>query len=164
MLITDQPIDLNEFTAVRPPEDCGGSAYFFGRVRNHHEGKKVKRLFYECYKPMAEKEISKIVTTVTSETGVIEIRVVHRIGWLEVGDIAIAIAASGGHRAEAFDACRMVIDRIKESVPVWKKEVYEDATYDWVVCQHNGKRSRSQAGPDSDADRRGRFHACCGSH
>ncbi len=145
MLITNQPIDLNEFTAVRPSEDCGGSAYFIGRVRNHHEGKKVKRLFYECYKPMAEKEISKIISIIALETNVIEIHVIHRIGWLEVGDIVIAISASGAHRAEAFDACRKVIDRIKEHVPIWKKEVYEDATHDWVVCQHNDERSHSNA-------------------
>ena len=145
MLITDQPIDLNAFTAVRPSEDCGGSAYFIGRVRDHHEGKRVKRLFYECYRSMAEKEIKKIVERAISETGVREIRVTHRMGWLEVGDIAIAIAASGAHRAEAFDACRRVIDRIKENVPIWKKEVYTDTTHDWVVCQHNDKRRHPHA-------------------
>lgn len=120
-----------------PPADCGGSAYFLGRVRNHHEGRKVKRLFYECYQPMAEKEIRKIVESVKLETGVKEIRIVHRIGWLEVGEIAVAIAASGAHRAEAFQACRHMIDRIKDDVPIWKKEVYEDGIQEWVICSHN---------------------------
>ena len=86
---------------------------------------------------MAEKEIHKIIESVKLETGVKEIRVIHRIGWLEVGEIAIAIAASGAHRAEAFQACRQVIDRIKADVPIWKKEVYEDDLQAWVICNHN---------------------------
>ncbi len=139
MFITDQPIDLNAYIGVAPGRNCGGSAFFVGRVRDHHEGKRVRRLFYECYQPMAEKEIQKIIESVIVTTGAKEIRVVHRVGWLEVGDTAVAISASGSHRKEAFDACRQVIDRIKEDVPIWKKEVYEDETHDWVVCQPNQK-------------------------
>ena len=145
MLITDQPIDLNAFIEVRPPQDCGGNAFFVGRVRDHNEGKRVRRLYYECYEPMAKKQIQKIIEAAIATTGAREIRVVHRIGYLEVGDIALAVSASGAHRKEAFEACRRVIDRIKEDVPIWKKEIYEDSTHDWVVCQHNDKRSHSNA-------------------
>ena len=145
MLITDQPIDLNSFTGKIPLSDCGGSAFFVGRVRDRNEGKRVRRLFYECYRPMAEKEIQKIIRTAIAETGARQIDVVHRIGWLEIGEIAVVVSASGEHRGEAFEACRQVIDRIKENVPIWKKEVYEDTTHDWVVCQHNEKRSTTHA-------------------
>lgn len=145
MRITQKPIDLGAFTEVSPTLDCGGSVLFVGRVRDHHEGKRVKRLFYECYNPMAEKEIQKIISAVMAQTKVRQIDVIHRVGWLEIGEIAVAVSASGAHRAEAFEACRLVIDRIKENVPIWKKEVYEDATHDWVVCQHNNKRSSSHA-------------------
>lgn len=141
MRITEKPIDLDAFTGSSPAEDCGGSVFFVGRVRNHHEGKRVRRLFYECYQPMAEKELKNIISAVMAETGAGQIDVIHRVGWLDVGEIAVVVSASSVHRKEAFDACRQVIDRIKEDVPIWKKEVYEDSTHDWVVCQHNKKRS-----------------------
>lgn len=135
-LITNKSINLSKFISVAPPRDCGGEALFVGRVRDHHEDKRVKRLFYDCYESMAEKQIRKILNDVKAETGVSELRVIHRVGWLEVGEVAVAVSASSAHRKEAFDACRRVIDRIKDDVPIWKKEVYEDETQDWVVCQH----------------------------
>ena len=94
---------------------------------------------------MAEKEIQKIIRAVMAETGARQIDVIHRVGWLEIGEIAVVVSASGAHRAEAFEACRQAIDRIKENVPIWKMEVYEDTTHDWVVCQHNEKRSTTHA-------------------
>lgn len=141
MFITDKAIDLGEFAVAPLPRGCGGTALFAGHVRDHHEGRKVDRLLYECYASMAENQIQRIVAAVSAETGVKEIRVIHRVGWLEVGDVAVAISASGAHRQEAFAACRQVIDRIKEDVPIWKKEVYEDATQDWVICTHNNEGS-----------------------
>lgn len=137
MFITEDPIELDRFCAISPPPDCGGTVLFVGRVRNHHEGKKVLRLFYESYHSMAEKEIQKIIDDVRVKSGANEIRVIHRTGWLEVGDIAVVISASGAHREEAFTACRGVIDRIKRDVPIWKKEIYEDSTHSWVICKHN---------------------------
>ena len=136
MFITEKPIRLEDFAVLAPPEHCGGTTLFVGRVRSHHEGKKVSRLFYECYHPMAEQEIQKIVNDVKTETGVDEIRVLHRVGWLEIGDVAVAISASSAHREEAFIACRQVIERVKQDVPIWKKEIYEDSSQNWVVCAH----------------------------
>lgn len=139
-MITDQPIDLNQWLAQQPAPGCGASAFFVGRVRNHHQGKKVTRLFYECYVPMAEKQITAIAETVKQKTGVQEIRVIHRVGWLEIGEAAVVISVSSAHRQEAFAACREVIDRIKQDVPIWKKEIYQDLSHDWVACtHHNGK-------------------------
>lgn len=106
---------------VMRPSD-GAYVLFEGVVRNHHEGKSVESIFYDAYRPMAEKEIAKIVDEVRSAYADVAIDVVHRLGQLVVGDSSIAIVAASPHRAEAFEACRMMIDRIKETVPIWKKE------------------------------------------
>ena len=105
---------------MRPSD--GAYVLFEGVVRNHHEGKAVESIFYDAYRPMAEKEIGKIVDEVQSQFAGVAIAVVHRLGHLVVGDSSIAIVATAPHRAEAFAASRMMIDRIKETVPIWKKE------------------------------------------
>ncbi len=107
--------------SVMRPSD-GAYVLFEGVVRNHHEGKDVESIFYDAYRPMAEKEIARIVDDVQRAVAGVAIAVVHRLGHLVVGDASISIVAASPHRAEAFAACRMVIDRIKETVPIWKKE------------------------------------------
>ena len=82
---------------------------------------------------MAEKQIQQIMEKVKREYGVDDVRVVHRIGWLEVGEAAVAITVSAPHRQEAFSACRQVMDQIKKRIPIWKKEVYADGTGEWVM-------------------------------
>lgn len=137
MFITDKPILLNEFLSRAPSRSCGAVATFVGVVRDHHEGKKVKRLFYDSYRPMAEKEMAALIVGIKKRFPVDEILVLHRVGWLEVGEAAVAIWVSAAHRQEAFKACRMVIDEIKKQLPIWKKEVYEDFSETWVVCVHD---------------------------
>jgi molybdopterin synthase catalytic subunit len=100
----------------------GAYVLFEGVVRNHHEGKAVESIFYDAYRPMAEKEIEKIVREVEAEFADTAVAIIHRLGLLVVGDSSIAIVAASPHRAEAFSACRKLIDRIKETVPIWKKE------------------------------------------
>lgn len=100
----------------------GAYVLFEGVVRNQQEGKAVESIFYDAYRPMAEKEISKIVTEVQAAYSDVALGIAHRLGQLIVGDSSIAIVAASPHRAEAFAACRMMIDRIKETVPIWKKE------------------------------------------
>lgn len=134
--ITHEPIRLEDFVSS-PDASCGASAFFVGRVRNHHAGRKVEKLFYDCYVPMAEKEIRRIVEAVKNETGVSEIRVLHRTAWLEIGEIAVAIEAHSAHRDEAFKACRSVIELIKRDVPIWKKEIYADGEQSWISCAHS---------------------------
>jgi molybdopterin synthase catalytic subunit len=107
--------------SVMRPSD-GAYVLFEGVVRNHHEGKTVESIFYDAYRPMAEKEIARIVDEVQRVNADVVIAVVHRLGHLVVGDASIAIVTASPHRAEAFAACRMIIDRIKETVPIWKKE------------------------------------------
>ena len=112
----------------------GAYVLFEGVVRDHHEGHAVESIFYEAYRPMAEKEMQKIVTGVEHEFPGTAITVVHRLGQLVVGESSIAIVAASSHRAEAFAACRATIDRIKETVPIWKKE-RGPAGEEWVGWQ-----------------------------
>lgn len=120
--LTDDPIDTRSLVSrVLRPGD-GAYVLFEGVVRNHHEGHSVASIFYDAYRPMAEKEIGKIVADVERQFTDTALAVVHRLGDLGVGDSSIAIVCASPHRAEAFAACRMVIDRIKETVPIWKKE------------------------------------------
>ena len=132
--LTDEPIDVRALTArVMRPSD-GASVVFEGVVRDHHERKAVESIFYDAYRPMAEKEIAAIVGEVERQYPAVALAVVHRLGQLVIGDASIAIVACSPHRGEAFAACRMAIDRIKETVPIWKKERGPDGE-EWVGWQ-----------------------------
>jgi len=120
--LTDDPIDARALVERVMRESDGAYVLFEGVVRNHHEGKQVESIFYDAYRPMAEKEIAAVVHDVEAQFPEVALAVVHRLGRLVVGDASIAIVAASPHRAEAFAACRMTIDRIKETVPIWKKE------------------------------------------
>lgn len=123
--IQEEPISVDEaIAAVRRP-DCGAVAVFLGTVRNHHDGKKVVDIRYSAFKDMAEKEIAKIVDEARRKWTLGEIYVAHRVGKLKIGDVSVAIAVSSHHRAEAFEACRHVIEILKKTVPIWKEEFYE---------------------------------------
>ena len=136
MLITRKPILLSDFLSIPPDPSCGASSFFVGRVRNHHQGKAVRRLFYECYEEMAEKRIRENADKSKQTFKLESIRILHRIGWLEIGDIAVVIEASAAHRDETFKACRAVIEAIKREVPIWKREIYADGTDEWTTCSH----------------------------
>ena len=132
--LTDDPIDpLALVRRVVRPSD-GAYVLFDGVVRDHAEGKRVESIFYDAYRPMAEKEMAKIVDAVSRELDGVAIAVVHRLGLLRVGDSSIVIVCASPHRAEAFGACRAMIDRIKETVPIWKKERGPDGE-EWVGWQ-----------------------------
>ena len=120
--LTDDPIDPRALVDSVMRQSDGACVLFQGIVRNHHEGKAVESIFYDAYRPMAEKEMDAIVRDVRAHYPDVALAVVHRLGHLVVGDSSIAIVASSPHRAEAFEACRMMIDRIKQTVPIWKKE------------------------------------------
>ena len=120
--LTDAPIDSKKLIArVMRPSD-GACVVFEGVVRNQHQGRQVESIFYDAYRPMAEKEIAKILDDVTKRFPQVAIAVEHRLGILKVGEASIVIACSSPHRGEAFEACRAVIDRFKQTVPIWKKE------------------------------------------
>jgi molybdopterin synthase catalytic subunit len=132
--LTDTPIDTGTLVRrVMRPSD-GACIVFEGVVRDHHEGHAVQSIFYDAYRPMAEKEIDKVVNAVRREFAAVAVAVLHRLGELKVGDASIAIVCSAPHRAEAYEASRAVIDRIKQTVPIWKKERGPDGE-EWVGWQ-----------------------------
>ena len=135
-MITQHPINQVEFFGQTPDPACGAVSTFIGMVRNHHQGKSVQKLYYECYEALAAKQISEIAVNLKGEFGVKHIRILHRVGWIEIGEIAVAIEVQAAHRDEAFKACRAVIEAIKKTVPIWKKELYTDGTENWVLCTH----------------------------
>lgn len=120
--LTDDPIDARALVERVLRRSDGAYVLFEGIVRDHHDGRAVESIFYDAYRPMAEKEMQKIVTEVEQRYPDVVVTVLHRLGHLVVGEPAIAIVAASPHRAEAFEAARMMIDRIKETVPIWKKE------------------------------------------
>lgn len=129
--ITEQILDLTDCFALASDPSCGGIASFVGTVRNHTKGKSVTRLEYECYQSMAVKEIQKIADKAISLFSVKNIVVHHRTGVLFPGDAAVIIVVSDGHRNAVFDACSFMIENIKKTVPIWKKEIFEDGE-EWV--------------------------------
>lgn len=109
----------------------GASVSFVGVVRNHARGRAVTRLFYEAYGSMALKQMERLVAEVESEFAETRVAIHHRVGMLEVGDVAVVIAAASPHRAEAFKASQQLIDRLKQDVPIWKREIGPDGE-EWV--------------------------------
>ena len=137
MVITTSPICLETFLLQSPNPHCGAVATFVGIVRDHHAGKAVKRLFYDCYEPLAEKEMYFILNEMRRQFPIDDIQAIHRTGWLEIGEAAVAIWVSAPHRKEAFRACEETIFQIKKRLPIWKKEVYVDESSEWVRCDHS---------------------------
>jgi molybdopterin synthase catalytic subunit len=130
--LTHDPIDYLALTEqVRRPH-CGGVVLFLGTVRDLTGDKVTVALDYEAYPAMAEQKLAEIEADTRSRWPVGEMAMVHRLGRLEVGEVSVAVAVSCPHRAEAFEACRHAIDRLKELVPIWKKENWADGSTDWV--------------------------------
>jgi molybdopterin synthase catalytic subunit len=129
--VTDEPLDLDEVIRAVTVEEHGGVVTFTGVVRSQSHGKKIVRLEYEAYRPMAERKLAEIGQAIAAEMPGVRIAIVHRVGKLVVGEAAVVIATSAPHRGTAFDACRAAIDRLKQSVPIWKKEVAEDGE-EWI--------------------------------
>jgi molybdopterin synthase catalytic subunit len=129
--VTREPLSLDEVVRAVSIAEHGGIATFTGVVRSVSRGKRIVRLEYEAYAPMAERELAAIGAQLAAEIPGVRVAIVHRVGTLAVGDAAVVIACSAPHRAQAFDACRAAIDRLKQSVPIWKKEVSEDGE-EWI--------------------------------
>ena len=132
--LTDDPIDAVALARRLLRRSDGALVVFEGVVRDHSEGKAVESIFYDAYRPMAEKEIGIIVRDIARQFPDVAIAIVHRLGHLNVGDSSIAIVCSSPHRGESFTACRMMIDRVKQTVPIWKKERGPDGE-EWVGWQ-----------------------------
>jgi sulfur-carrier protein adenylyltransferase/sulfurtransferase len=114
---------------------AGGFAAFEGWVRNHNEGHAVVRLEYEAFEALASLEAERIITEATARFGIVRAACVHRVGTLAIGELAVWVGVSARHRAEAFAACRYIIDELKHRVPIWKKEHYVNGDSGWVNCE-----------------------------
>jgi molybdopterin synthase catalytic subunit len=114
---------------------CGGFVSFEGWVRDHNEGQRVSALEYEAFAPLARREGERILIEARERFSVRHALCVHRVGALQLGDLAVYVAVSAPHRDEAFRACRYIIDEVKHRVPIWKKEHYVDGNSGWVNCE-----------------------------
>jgi molybdopterin synthase catalytic subunit len=126
-----EPLSVDEAVRAVTVPGAGGINVFIGTVRDQNAGQAVSLLEYEAYPSMAEREMAAIAAEIELEIPGVRLAVLHRVGELVVGDIAVVCAASAPHRGEAFRACRALIDRIKERVPIWKREHGPDGPY-WV--------------------------------
>jgi len=132
---SQEPLDPAQLAAGLADVAAGGYASFEGWVRNENEGREVRRLDYQAFEELAIKEGGRIVAEAIRRFGVRGARCVHRLGELELGELAVWVGVSSGHRAEAFAACRYIIDEVKHRVPIWKKEHYLDGDSGWVNCE-----------------------------
>jgi len=142
--ITDQSINMQELSDFVADPAAGAIATFVGMTRNTNEGRSVVRLEYECYPGMAEKEMLKIAEEALSRWPITKVAMVHRLGRVDIGEASVAIAVSSGHRHVAFEACHYAINQLKETVPIWKKELYEGGEL-WIGSQTGATGSWQRA-------------------
>jgi len=129
---------------------CGGFVSFEGWVRNLNEGQEVRRLEYQAYEALALKEGSRIIAEAAEKYPIEQAVCVHRVGELEIGDLAVWVGVSAGHRDEAFKACRYIIDEVKHRVPIWKKEHYVSGDSGWVNCEQCATHAHDHAANAAD--------------
>ena len=140
--LTRSPIQLPGLIAEVSGPDRGGVASFLGTVRDHHQGRAVRGLEYSAYDQMAEAVCGEILLEAAARWPV-RVTLRHRLGDLAIGEVAVAVVAAGGHRDEAFAACRYVIEELKRRVPIWKRETFVDGTVDWVNAEAAGSRQQA---------------------
>ncbi len=133
---THEPIAPDDLKQGLSDPAAGGFAAFEGWVRDHNEGREVRRLEYEAFEELARSEGARIVEAALRRHGALRASCVHRLGPLAVGDLAVWVGVAAPHRAEAFAACRQIIDDIKHRLPIWKKEHYAEGDSGWVNCEH----------------------------
>jgi molybdopterin synthase catalytic subunit len=129
--LTYREIDIAAVERAVQSPACGGIVTFVGRVREQSRGRSVQYLEYEAYPEMAVAKMQEIVAAIRERWDTDRVAIVHRLGRLEIGEASVAIAVAAPHRREAFEACRYAIDRLKEEVPIWKKEVTPDGE-EWI--------------------------------
>ncbi|MFP6664169.1 MAG: molybdenum cofactor biosynthesis protein MoaE [Deltaproteobacteria bacterium] len=134
LALTKEPILIDDLLAAVADPKAGATVLFLGTTRNHNEGRYVQELEYEAYAGMAEKELERILEETRKRWDVARIAVVHRIGVVPIGGASVVIAVSAAHRGPAFDAARYTIDRLKEVVPIWKKEHFTGGAV-WIGDQ-----------------------------
>lgn len=129
--LRETELDVSEVVGALEDAAAGGVTLFVGRVRDHDRGRGVAELHYDAH-PTALEKLREVATRVAEEYGVHGVAAVHRVGTLAIGDIAVIVATSAGHRGDAFAASRALIDTLKATVPIWKHQRFVDGTDEWV--------------------------------
>ena len=131
--ISAEPLSAAGHLAAVELPDCGACVLFTGEVRDHDHGREVVELEYVGH-PTAEQVLAEVAAEVAAADGVRAVAISHRVGVLKVGDVALVAAVSAAHRAEAFAACRELVEQAKARLPIWKRQVFADGTDEWVNC------------------------------
>ena len=139
--ISEKPIDSEALKKELFDPRAGGFVSFEGWVRNKNEGKDVTHLEYQAYEALAVKEGEKIIAEALKKFDVVDALVDHRVGDLQIGEIAVVVHVTSIHRGPAFDACEYIIDELKVRVPIWKKEHYTDGNTGWIECHECSKHA-----------------------
>ena len=123
--IQREPIEIDPLLAAVRDDAAGAIALFLGTVRDHNDDRRVRSLAYDAYESMAVREMQRIADEIVERHPISRVAIVHRVGALSIGEVAVAVVVSSAHRPEAFAACREVIDTLKRTVPIWKRERFE---------------------------------------
>ena len=130
--LVHDPIDVTRLLAAAARADCGAISLFLGTTRDHHRGRRVLRLAYQAYEPMAVKALDRIETEAAARFEIASCRIVHRLGEVPLAELSVAVVVASAHRGPAFDASRWAMDELKRTVPIWKKEFFAEGGEDWV--------------------------------
>ena len=149
--ITYEPLDVNAIVAKVARDSNGASVTFLGTTRDHTAGRKVLFLEYEAFRPMADKQLELIAGEIRERWQGVDVAISHRLGRLEIGEASLAVAVASPHRQAAFEACQFSIDRIKQIVPIWKKEFFEGGEV-WVGSQDDQLAKEAATSAESPAD------------
>ena len=149
--LTEKTLDPDGITAKVRRDTNGAVVTFLGTTRDNFEGKTVVTLEYEAFDEMAEKKLEEVRQELMAEFGLEQIAISHRIGIVGIGEISLVVAVGSPHRKEAFIACHKAVDRIKEVVPIWKKEVYRDGSR-CVACEDHEFSPMDQASTETHAN------------
>ena len=131
--VTDEPLSVADHEAAVADKAAGAVVSFAGVVRDHDGGRGVVELEYEGH-PSAEAVLAEVAAEVAADPAVYAVAVSHRVGKLEIGEVALAAAVSTAHRAAAFAACARLVEEVKARLPIWKRQVFADGTEEWVNC------------------------------
>lgn len=143
--IRDQPLSVEEVLGAVADDRSGATAVFVGTVRDHDHGRSVSALTYEAH-PSAAAEIARVAAEISLQPEVLAVAAVHRVGPLAIGDLAVVVAVSCGHRGDAFVAARDLIDQVKAQVPIWKHQSFADGSSEWVACTTAGEELPAPVG------------------
>jgi molybdopterin synthase catalytic subunit len=145
--LQNTPIEPAALARELAHDQAGACATFEGWVRNHNEGQAVASLEYEAYAELAEAEGQRILNEARERFDLLSAHAVHRVGHLQIGELAVWVGVSAAHRGPAFDACRWIIDELKARVPIWKKEHYTNGARTWINCATRGDHTDSSSAP-----------------